>query len=346
MARKPRSTVRAALAASVATLAVAATLSGSAQAHPAPAPTDPGSLFASLSDPNARLFLQTLGRPDGRDMVFRISGSVLDQVSGNAYGAALPHGAKLFGFEGYNIRRLYRQPGTDDVYQLSREIVFYTDPVTGKRLTEWTNPLDGRTRPLPPVNNEHVNGHYRIKGGKLYSVLGTAEVPLDTAVVPKTIHDQLVWTTDAAPLYDLRTRYRIPETFGLVDNTYASWELFDFYVDRDEARARDNARQVPKGAMEVTNSWTRNGPYIPAMCIAETGSPGNLVYHARSWSLDSFDALEPWLKDIVRAEYPLYRHAPDAVDPAPNDTTWTSFYRQELAPKNVTWKQWCDNGGR
>ncbi|WP_436775858.1 DUF1838 family protein [Yinghuangia sp. YIM S09857] len=343
MARTRTYRSRTAWLAAVAALTATATVQGSAQAGSAPDPTDPGALFRTLDDPNARLFLQTLGRADGKDMVYRISGSVLNQVKGNAYGTALQHGTELFGFEGYNIRQLYRLPGTNDVYQLSREIVFYTDPVTGQRLTEWTNPLDGKTRPLPPVDNEHVNGHYRIKDGKLFSVFGAAEVPMDKSVAPKRIHDQLVWTTDAPPLYSLEQRYQIPEDFGLVNDTYASWEMFDFLVDRDEADRRDNRGQVPKGAMEVVNSWTRNGPYIPAMCIPETQSPGNLVYHARSWTLDSFDKLEPWLKDVVRREYPVYQQSPEAVDPAPNDTTWTTFYRQELAPKNLTWKQWCDS---
>ncbi|MCF2531500.1 DUF1838 family protein [Yinghuangia soli] len=323
---------------------MAATVQGSAQAGAPQDPTDPGTLFKTLQDPNARLFLQTLGRADGQDMVYRISGSVLSQVRGNAYGPALPHGKVLFGFEGFNIRQLYRKPGTNDIYQLSREIVFYTDPATGQRLTEWTNPLDGKTRPLPPVDNEHVNGHYRIKDGKLFSVFGGTEVPLTNATAPKQIHDQLVWTTDAPPLYSLQQRYQIPETFGLTNNLYASWEMFDFIVDRDEARRHDDRNHVPKGAMEVVNSWTRNGPYIPAMCIPEKDSPGNLVYHARSWTLDSFEKLDPWIKETVRAEYPIYQRSPDTVNPAPNDTTWTAFYAQELAPKGLTWKQWCDNG--
>ncbi|MEV7189983.1 DUF1838 family protein [Kitasatospora sp. NPDC093102] len=340
--RRPR--LRRAVGVATAVAALAATVSATAQAKPVTQPTDPGPLYSSLDSADSRLFLQTLGRPDGQDMVYRISGKVMNQVRGNAYGAALAHGKTLFGFEGYNIRRLYRVPGTDDLYQLSREIVFYTDPVTGERLTQWTNPLDGRTRPLPPIANEHVNAHYRIKDGKLYTVAGTAEIPLGKAVAPLHIHDKLEWTSDVAPLYSLAQRYGIPEGFGLVNNTYATWEMFDFYVDQDEARKRET-KDIPKGAMEIVNSWTRTAPYIPAMCIPENSSQGSLVYHARSWSLDSFDELDPWIKTVVKADYPLFTQAPQSVDPTPNDTTWTSFYGKELKPQGLTWQQWCDSAG-
>jgi hypothetical protein len=40
--------------------------------------------------------LQTFGRPDGKDMVFRISGSVYANVEGDALASRIRHGQKLF----------------------------------------------------------------------------------------------------------------------------------------------------------------------------------------------------------------------------------------------------------
>jgi hypothetical protein len=298
-------------------------------------------LFASLSDPHSRLFVQLLGRPDGGDMLYRISGKVLNHVRGNAYGGAFAHGTTLFGIEGFNIRRLTADSATGELRLLSREIVFYTDPVTGVVLTSWTNPLDGRTRVLPPIANEHVDSCYRIRDGALYAVYGPAQVPLGESVSPRRVGTHLVWTLDVPPLYSLAERNGIKDDFGLVDGTYAAWELFDFLVDEREAAGRDGP-DTPAGALRVLNCWTRACPYIPAMAIAEDDSRGGLVYHARSWTLDDFDDLEPWLRDLVRERHPGYRRAPQGPSAAPNDTTWTAFHANELAPRGITWRQWCD----
>src|SRR6476660_257213 len=78
---------------------------------PRPA-SSPAPLYESLSQWYDRINLQPFGRPDGHDMVYRISGSVMLQVPGDAYagtpqrGDEFEHGRVLFGFEGYNIRRL------------------------------------------------------------------------------------------------------------------------------------------------------------------------------------------------------------------------------------------------
>lgn len=303
--------------------------------------TSPGELVASLADRDSRLFVQLLGRPDGRDMLYRISGKVLNHVRGDAYGKVFPHGATLFGVEGFNIRRLAADPRTGDLHLLSREIVFYTDPATGKPLTSWTNPLDGHTRPLPPITNAHVDSRYRIRDGVLFGVFGPAQVPLGGSVAPTRMHDTLAWTVDVPPLYSLAERYGIDDDFGLANQTYAAWELFDFLVDRREADARTGGDGTPEGAMRVVNCWTRACPYIPAMAISEESAHGSLVYHARSWTLDGFDDLEPWLRSAVREGYPEYESAPAAPATGPNDTSWTVFHALELAPRGLTWRDWC-----
>lgn len=303
-------------------------------------------LFASVTDPDTRLFLQVLGRPDGEDMLYRISGRALNHVRGNAYGSAFAHGAVLFGVEGFNIRRLVAVPDTGDLYLLSREIVFSTDPATGAVLTEWTNPLDGRTRPLPPIANARVDTHYRIEDGRLFTAFGPARIPLGAAVSPARMHSTLVWTVDVPPVYSLADRYGIAEDFGLVHDTYAAWELFDFMVDEREAERRSRTPGTPRGALRATTCWTRLCPYPPAMALAERDGHGGLVYHARAWTLDSFDALEPWLRDLVAAEHPLYASSPDAPAATPNDTTWTVFHASELAPHGLTWKEWCEQSAR
>lgn len=331
------------VATALAGVLVATLPAGAADARPPRQNHDPNSvaaLYRTLTEETDRAYLQVLGRVDGQDMVYRISGSTYTQVPGNLHGSALAHGKELFGIEGYNIRKLYRVPNTNDVLLLTREIVFYTDPATGEILREWTNPLDGKTRPVVPIANDHVNQKFRIKDGNLFAVYGPQEIPIDTN--PTQVHDELVWTSDVAPLYSLQQRYNIPENFGLINDQYASWEMFDFYTDEFESWIRSSTTYPPSGAMEVKNSWTRMSPWTPFMCLAENTVDGGLVYHARSWTQQGYHEVDDWIRSEVDANYPIYRTAPTEVDPKPNATSWTSFYYSQLAPTGITWQQWCD----
>ena len=83
--------------------------------------TDPGPLYLSLFRNDDKLALQYAGRPDGKPMVFRISGQVYAQVPGGgpATGTGLRQGTKLFNLEGYNIRKLVRNK--DYIYLVRSE---------------------------------------------------------------------------------------------------------------------------------------------------------------------------------------------------------------------------------
>lgn len=293
-------------------------------------PTHPGPVYATVTDKSAKLSLQTFGRPDGKDMVFRISGSVYANIEGNALDPAMRHGQKLFNIEEYNIRRLYRVPDTNQLYQLSREIVFYTDPADPRRvLREWRNPIDGRTYPVVPINNDLVNfGPFPITSS-------FAGPPL------QQLHDETVWTSDIPVRTDLGAT--IGERFGLTGGVYAAQEMFDFSVDDREVAARTGPG-VPAGAMKTKISWARTSPWAPFMCLAESDVRGQLTYHARSWSLGSYSQVEPWLRAEVEANHPLYKAAPS--EPGPSENSWTSFYNKQLGKGATTWTQWCADQGR
>lgn len=293
-------------------------------------PTHPGPVYRTVADKSGKLSLQTFGRPDGKDMVFRISGSVYANVEGNSLGAALPHGQKLFNVEGYNIRRLYRVPGTNQLYQLSREIVFYTDPMDPKRVVrEWQNPVDGKTYPVVPINNDTVNF------GPFPITPSFAGPPL------QRLHEETVWTSDIPVRTDFGST--LGERFGLVGGVYAAQEMFDFSVDEREVVARTRPG-VPSGAMKTKISWSRTSPWAPFMCLAETDVRGQLTYHARSWSLNSYADVEPWLRAEVERNHPLYKAAPSA--PGPSENSWTSFYNEQLGQGATTWESWCAANGR
>ncbi|TDD14702.1 DUF1838 domain-containing protein [Nonomuraea diastatica] len=306
-------------------------ISGAAADTGARTPTHPGPVFRTVAGESALLSLQTFGRPDGKDMVFRISGSVFANVPGNTLDSAMRHGQKLFNVEGYNIRRLYRVPGTNQLYQLSREIVFYTDPTDPTRIVrEWKNPVDGRTYPVVPINNDAVNfGPFPITP----SYQGPPLVRL---------HDETVWTSDIPVRADLGAT--LGERFGLVGGVYTAQEMFDFSVDGREVAARAVPGTVPRGAMETKVSWARTSPWAPFMCLAETEVRGGLTYHARGWSLDSYDDVEPWLRAAVEADHPRFASAP--AEPGPSENSWTSFHNKQLGKGATTWAAWCAANGR
>ncbi|MEV4108430.1 DUF1838 family protein [Nonomuraea sp. NPDC049695] len=264
-------------------------------------------------------------------MVFRISGSVYANVEGNSLDPAIRHGQKLFNIEGYNIRRLYRVPDTTQLYQLSREIVFYTDPADPTRiLREWKNPIDQKTYPVIPINNDTVNfGPFNVTS----SYVGP---PV------RTMHDETVWTSDIPVRADFGTA--LGERFGLVGGVYAAQEMFDFSVDEREVAARTNPGTVPSGAMKTKISWARTSPWAPFMCLVESEVRGQLTYHARSWSLNSYAEIEPWLRAEVEANHPLYKSAPSA--PGASENSWSSFYNKQLGKGATTWTSWCAANGR
>ncbi|MCG5220370.1 DUF1838 family protein [Streptosporangium soli] len=304
---------------------------GAAAGEEADGPTSPGPVYRTVTDKSGQLSLQVSGRPDGRDMVFRISGAVYANIEGNAYDPQLRHGRKLFNIEGYNIRRLYRVPGTTQLYQLSREIVFYTDPADPTRiLREWQNPIDLKTYPVVPINNDAVN-------------FGPFNVTSSYAGPPlRQIHDETVWSSDIPVRADFTTT--LGESFGLVNGVYAAQEMFDFYVGSREVAARTIPGTVPKGAMETKVSWSRTSPWAPFMCLPESSVRGQLTYHARSWSVQSYVDIEPWLRAEVDAAYPLFKSASSA--PGPSENSWTSFYNKQLGKGATTWADWCAANGR
>ncbi|MGW0809944.1 DUF1838 family protein [Nonomuraea sp. NPDC002799] len=294
-------------------------------------PTHPAPVYKTVTDRSGQLSLQTFGRPDGKDMVFRISGSVYANIEGNSLDPALRHGQKLFNIEGYNIRRLYRVPDTNQLYQLSREIVFYTDPADPTQVVhEWKNPIDQKTYPVIPINNDTVNfGPFTISSAYVGPPV-------------RRIHDETVWTSDIPVRSDFGTT--LGERFGLVGGVYAAQEMFDFSVDDREVAARTGGGSVPGGAMKTKISWARTSPWAPFMCLPETDVRGQLTYHARSWSLGSYADVEPWLRAEIEANYPLYKSAPSVTGPSEN--SWSSFYAKQLGAGATTWAGWCAANGR
>jgi hypothetical protein len=269
--------------------------------------------YKQITDPEQRLYFRTLlSKPDGDDMVYYWKGYVYVDVPGDvlspklSHGGGPPVGKAIFGFEGYNIRRVIPDPTTPGDFLLgTREIVFYTDPATGVLLKEWTNPLTGAKVPVVPVINEYLFSTYTVDGGVLKSVtkLPLAPYRITTPVAePQEWGDQLVWYSDVFPQYTL-SRYGIYDPMGLKTGTlfangkYTSAEIFEFWAPQWSVHFL-NKELRGKGKWILRNwipnvklTWVRIGPWLPWMGASEDEFEGRVVYHVRSELLDSYHAM-------------------------------------------------------
>ncbi|MBK8148000.1 MAG: DUF1838 family protein [Acidobacteria bacterium] len=271
-------------------------------------------LFATASfaqKKNPKLTVQQLGveanyaRPDGKDMVFYIKGSAYSFIPGE-------RPQKLFGVDGFNIRRRVDTAEKDGFFLSTREIVFYTDPKTDEIIDEWTNPWTKEKCEVFHIQNDPVNGRFRVRDGKYISVSMDGKTERGEGAAPQEINDHYVWTSDVFPFYPLPG----------FDKNYTASEMFDFYVEKDELYKTT----PPKNVMI---SWTRVGPWLPWMKMPK--NEGVIIVHARSYRMETFDLLPERIKKLVKEKYPSYMTAPATVDPAkPNETSWT-FYNRVMA---------------
>ncbi|HNU09101.1 MAG TPA: DUF1838 family protein [Pyrinomonadaceae bacterium] len=246
-------------------------------------------------------------RPDGKDMVFYIKGWAYSFIPGE-------RPQKLFGVDGYNIRRRVDTPEKDGFFLSTREIVFYTDPKTDEIIDEWTNPWTKEKCEVFHIQNDPVNGRFRVRDGKYISVSMDGRSERGELSPPAEIGDHLVWTSDVFPFYPLPG----------FDRNYTASEMFDFYVEKEELYKTT----PPKNVMI---SWTRVGPWLPWMKMPK--NDGVIIIHARSYRMESWELLPERIKKIVRDKYPSYMTAPATVDPAkPNETSWT-FYNRVMAER-------------
>jgi len=251
----------------------------------------------------AQLYDETQSRPDGKDVVYYMKGYAYAFIPGE-------RPQRLFGLEGYNIRRRIETPEKDGFFNATREIVFYTDPQTEEILREWRNPFTQQKNEVFHIANDPVNFRYRFRDGKYFSVTLDGKRELGEVAAPQEWDDYYVWHRDVFPFYPLP---------GWEKN-YTSAELFDYYAPKADLEGSE-----PPNVMV---SWTRVGPWLPWMGMDKR--EGVMIYHARSKRLESWDQLPERIKKMVKEKYPVYQTAPGEVNlHRPNVTSWT-YYADEM----------------
>ena len=234
---------------------------------------------------------------------------VVAWFSGNVYGFVPGVGHRhLYKLEGFNIGRARR---VEDGYDfLSREVVFYKDPVTDAILQQVENPYTGVVDEVLHMWNDPVNDGFRLNGPRGPWTLK-----------PEIWGDVVHFAADMFVLYPnpLPPRRSLRESGG---EMYEGAELVRFIASRDAVE--DDSPSAP---CEISS--VRIGPWLPWMLMGSR--PGNLVYHTGGKKLvGGYGALPADLRSNVEAHRPEYAFAPTSLV-TPNETSW-AFYAKEREP--------------
>lgn len=220
----------------------------------------------------------------------------------------------LFNVEGMNVRQcgtVANQERGAGMRMVSREILLYTDPESGKPLTEWKNPWTGKTVQVLQVENDPVNWPpihpYDINGrpsmGWSGSQLGSKW-----------------WLTNTVPLFYhnvLGGEYQ-----KQVGPVYHATEMFNFMGDLPGLLAED----VTSAPVQV--GWIRMSDWLPWMEMQ--GREGIFYVHTAGMKVEGYDDLSDVMKNYIQAGAQKYRNPPPLDDNRPNETSWTYF--QKMVP--------------
>jgi len=221
----------------------------------------------------------------------------------------------LFRFEGMNVRQCTTV--TDPVRgrgfrQVSREVLYYKDPVTGEMLDEWKNPWTGDTVKVIHIANDPVNfrGPIFPKGvdGKPYR--GDLKVMGDHW-----------WGTTTVPLF-----YRNPlagDYQDYVGGMYHATEMFNFFGKVSDLT------DSKKASADVDVAWSRMSDWLPWMKMR--GRAGLLYFNGAGRKLDGYADLPESMRKIIEARNPTYVAPPPVDDARPNETSW-SYFKKMLPP--------------
>ena len=246
---------------------------------------------------------------DGENCIFYWEGSVYSRIPQE-------RDKLLFMYYGMNIRATKTDTfkGKTGYRQVSREILIYLDPKTGKVVDSWKNPWTGKDNTVVHIANDPVNSR-----GVLTSDMGFNESL-------STIDGRVFWNIEVPLLYPNALQgdaYK--EYVGSNKKMYQAIEMFNFSVDETELVNPKKQR-----ADNVNISWARVCQWLPWMEMGD--KDGWLMFNGQGKKISSFEQMAQPLKDYIKQNYPEYAQAPPLDDKRPNETSW-SFFKKWLEKK-------------
>ena len=226
--------------------------------------------------------------------------------SGRGYGRAPGEPDKLlFVVEGMNVRACVtvNDPVRGVGYRLvTRELMFYLDPKTGKPLRTWKNPYTGQNVDVLHVANDPVNSRPTYVKGPNGEPFTMPTVRIENGRVFMPFEVPLFYNNPLAGDYQ-----------PYVGNQYHAMEIFNFNAEASDVL--DPKKNTARPAI----AWVRLAQWLPWMQMGSR--PGGVVFNAVGQVVDGVDALPQVIKDEIAASYPEYRTAPPGDDARPNETS-------------------------
>lgn len=214
---------------------------------------------------------------------------------------------KLFKVIGVNVRQCknlsdpVRGPGFRSV---SREIMLYLDPETGKVLDTWTNPWTGEEVEVVHVANDPVNMRRPLyaygEDGKPFRFRGTFK-------------NGRVFAASAYPLF-----YRNPlggDYQDYIGGTYHATEFFSDYAYEEDVLDAD-VNKLDR----MTIAWTRVADWLPWMKMGDR--IGLMFTSTVGGRVPTIEELPEPLLTELKTRYPEYMTPPPLDDQRPNRTSW------------------------
>lgn len=209
-----------------------------------------------------------------------------------------------------NIRRCptVTDPQRGTGYRVvSRELMMFLDPATGKIVETWDNPHTGKTVKVVPVMNDPVNLPPLFpyaRDGKPYKFSGEILGDLVVRNLPTPVYQPPPQGKDFA------------EAFG---GHSQAMEVYTHFVQKKELL---NDSEKPLTTLHL--SWYRFSHWMPWMKMGER--PGYLIFSTYGWRTKGIDDMPQQIKDLLaKPEYALFREPPPADDPRPMSDEFTYF---------------------
>ena len=249
---------------------------------------------------------------DGEPVYWSWQGDVYARITGEK-------DRYLFRVQGLNVRTCVStdNPTRGKGFQsLSRELLIYLDPQTGKPLSHWTNPWTNEVVDVIHVANDPVNNDFypRQKDGAQYFWRGSslANAWFLTITIPLFYSNPLGGAFQAE-----------------VGGTYHASEMFHFMGDIKSL----TDKSIPTADVDV--GWVRISDWLPWMKMS--GREGFIYMNTAGRKLLKWDEVPEIMRKEVADRYPIYRAPPPLDDRRPNVTSW-SYYKdvregRETPPK-------------
>lgn len=181
----------------------------------------------------------------------------------------------------------------------TRELMVFSDPMTGKILDHWSNPWTNEIVPVVHVANDPVQ--FRVSEGVPYhNWSGRGEISLN---IPLTFPNPLA----KDPKF---------QSFGGNDPWYQAFESFTWNFKVDDLPRASN---VPG----VFGTWSRIGPFLPFMKMGEKN--GVLFYSVQMRKLNGNEEVDPSLTALIRQRLPNFEVTPNCWEEAGNQSS-TSYF--------------------